>query len=316
VKPYIRHRSGPQSGFTLIELLVVIAIIAILIALLVPAVQKVREAAARTQCANNLKQIGLACHNYHDNFNKLPNGYVVTPSSQPAPGWTWCTLILPYLEQGDLYRALDPDIITPKGPPNPPNALAQLPIAVYNCPSDNSPEINVWYDNYAKSNYVCNRALFGPQNDNTNLGHPGNLRLGDISDGTSNTLMIGERDGFYTFAANWVAGRPPGTNDSTGSYEGRPGSGLSVPYQAGGPFPPPTTDDVFNYAERLNFSSVHPGIVGFVFADASIHFLSTSIDADPTDSPDNSNWANTTNFTLQNLYWPGDGHVVDERFLD
>src|ERR1700733_5001699 len=106
--------SARQVGFTLIELLVVIAIIAILIALLVPAVQKVREAAARIQCTNNLKQVGLALHSYHGVYKQFPPGYVdgnTTPTNTPdndiGPGWGWASFLLPYLEQGNVFSQIN-----------------------------------------------------------------------------------------------------------------------------------------------------------------------------------------------------------------
>src|SRR3954453_18832888 len=103
----------PRRGFTLIELLVVIAIIAILIGLLLPAVQKVREAAARMKCSNNLKQLAIAMHSYHDANNKLPTGWVTPTSPMPRPGWSWSLLVLPYIEQNPLCTTINADLATP-----------------------------------------------------------------------------------------------------------------------------------------------------------------------------------------------------------
>src|SRR5438128_9284025 len=131
--------SGRRSGFTLIELLVVIAIIAVLIGLLLPAVQKVREAANRMSCTNNLKQIGLALHSYHDGRNGFPPGYVdgntnkdSTPDNDVGPGWGWAAFLLPYLEQDNFYKLIDFKVGVGIGSNT---AVSQPPLKVFQCPS-------------------------------------------------------------------------------------------------------------------------------------------------------------------------------------
>ncbi len=283
-----------RSAFTLIELLVVIAIIAILIGLLLPAVQKVREAAARLKCTNNLKQIGIAMHTYNDTYNKLPAGWVTTAASQPKPGWSWGTTILPFLEQGNLYSALNPDLVTPGGPTVNTNTTTKLPS--YLCPSDSpAGDTNPVFEGYGRSNYVVNREVCGPDS----ADKPTTLSIQLIQDGSSNTILVGERDSVKNVGAVWVR-----SSTSSSSFEGRPGNGLNVI----NPNPLTTTA-----CQARGFNSLHTGGVNFLFGDGAVRFLTNSI---PTDQsldacpfPSAPGTA-ASNFTLQNLIHPADGFVV------
>ncbi len=228
----------------------VIAIIAILIALLIPAVQKVRATAARTQCVNNLKQIGLGLHNYHDAFHSFPSGYTSKYDSvgnDTGPGWGWAAFILPQMEQQSLYNAIQFD----KNIEAPANASVRVQtVSTYLCPADTvqQPWTAKKYDtsgqaittvcDVAAANYV---AVFGT----TEPGVDGNgvffrnskVGIKDIADGASNTIIVGERS-FRLGQATWVGAvttanqfpppgslAPPVVDNSTGMVLGHTGDG-------------------------------------------------------------------------------------------
>jgi prepilin-type N-terminal cleavage/methylation domain-containing protein/prepilin-type processing-associated H-X9-DG protein len=200
-----------RRGFTLIELLVVIAIIAILIGLLLPAVQKVREAASRLRCKNHLKQIGLALHNYHDRTGSLPPGYtsgVASGGTETGPGWGWATYLLPDLEQENLYRQIDLS-----GPIGSSPARAQT-LKVFLCPSDG--EIGTFTAagtpvTVAHANYVgvfgTNEVESNPGAGNGTFFRNSRVRFGDIADGLSNTYVVGERSSDIALAT-WTGAVP------------------------------------------------------------------------------------------------------------
>jgi prepilin-type N-terminal cleavage/methylation domain-containing protein/prepilin-type processing-associated H-X9-DG protein len=190
-------KRSQRSAFTLIELLVVIAIIAILIGLLVPAVQQVRAAAARVQCANNLHQVCLALHNYTGVRGRFPSAYEA-PGFEP--GWGWAATLLPFVEQAPLHEALGVGVKLFGAGANPAlsDANTQLPLPLFRCPSDLGPPLNNLRLNHATSNY---RAVAGPvttpfffpdQDMGGVLFQNSRIRIPQITDGTSNTLAVGE----------------------------------------------------------------------------------------------------------------------------
>ncbi len=282
----MRPSTRPRDGFTLIELLVVIAIIAILIGLLLPAVQKVREAASRMKCANNLKQMALAMHGFHDANHAFP------PAFAKPSNYGWQVWILPYIEQSGLYNAINPTATTLSV-----NADTILPVSIYACPSDPGPAINPFFAGYAKSNYAVSEQV-------SDGGSA--ITIQSITDGTSNTIMIGERDTFNQVGGVW-AGRDtvtPGAGVS--SVIGRPTWPLDTKYAGGTPC---CSGDAAAGCTRFAWSSMHPGGANFAFCDGSVHFLRTGIPTDPTQA--NCNKPVPANYTYFNLYFASDGNPVN-----
>jgi prepilin-type N-terminal cleavage/methylation domain-containing protein/prepilin-type processing-associated H-X9-DG protein len=351
-------RAGSRA-FTLIELLVVIAIIAILIGLLLPAVQKVREAAARMVCTNNLKQIGLAQHNYHSAYGKFtpglvgnPNGhtYLQTPSDTIVPK---CVdsfiLMLPYIEQNNIYAAWkfdvglgDPTLTPPHvresnwgpvdGPTGPSNASRS--VKIYMCPSDylptavmqpfiNLPPPNTDTVAFGWTSYLGNAGLVSFQTEQATKDgvfyQNSNVGVADITDGTSNTFLFGERSHLDINLRTLFNTINPGTGsrvaccdmETWGGWGAASGNdwdpadtlGAAVapinflyPNSDMSPTPPTLTLNIPDYNKRVScYGSLHTGGANFCFADGSVHFLADS----------------TPLLTLQKLSTRAGGEVLD-----
>ncbi len=308
-----------RPAFTLIELLVVIAILSVLLGLLLPAVQKVREAAARANCQNNLKQIGLACHNYHDAQQSFPPSYRATAAysdgeTDTAPGWGWAAFLLPHLEQDNLYRQLNFPLPVGQSPG------IQTMVKIYLCPSDLTPSdafsVPDGFGNpvalAAPSSYAA--CVGGDESDAAGPTGQGvfyrnsRMRFADITDGTSNTLLVGERA--WANANGIWAGAIAGAVCKRGQQNPCPGSGAgwypaSVLVQAHSHLNNTTTDTDGGLDD---FSSRHFGGSNFVFADGSVRFLRSV----PGDNPDGSYTADSLLF--QALGTRSGGEVVAEDF--
>jgi prepilin-type N-terminal cleavage/methylation domain-containing protein/prepilin-type processing-associated H-X9-DG protein len=287
-----------RRGFTLIELLVVIAIIAILIGLLVPAVQKVRDAAARTQCQNNLKQWGLAAHNYHNSFRKLPPG--INKYAPDPRRFNWIIALQAYLEQENITRRWDytnfnNNYLDPatgkRGGSNTPIALT---FATLLCPSDAMPDPAV--DNvqdppdwWALNTYcACAGTVSYPNGAQSKDGlfwtNHSPYRLTAITDGTSNTLLIAER-----YHGDPIYDSDPYVDDklyfwawarySSNAGDVLFGTGVAINFKLPDNFAtlPNAQKNLMIAQRRSNAGSGHTGGANFCFADGSVRFLSETI---------------------------------------
>lgn len=307
-----------NSGFTLVELLVVIAIISTLVALLLPAVQQAREAARRASCKNNLKQIGLALHNYHDVYRVLPPGFIdVRPGGQWQCGtmsdgtllpdqesycWGWGAMILPFVEQSALFDQLNPDgcRMPNAASQNWPGGrvLLQERISLFECPtSPNTVPLNPYLEWYSVSNYVLNGEI-GDQNTR--------IAFHEITDGLSNTLLCGERHLFSGIPSGDQRRQIGGTifGKSKETTNGVRGNARHPPNKAYVGDEPCCGNDPL--ATRNAYSSMHQGGLNIVLADGSVRFISENIEsADniPTVIPGQI-W--------QNLSLISDGQVLGE----
>lgn len=301
-----RLSGARRSGFTLIELLVVIAIIAVLIALLLPAVQSAREAARRAQCVNNMKQLGLAMHNYHDVVGSFPTSFWrntanANPNDPLGNGTnrhSWFAMILPYIEQTNLYNSINFSVSV-NGPIN--DTGTMTPVNAFMCPSDPSPTISAFArvdagvgknsNSGPKMDYAGNFGDnhnddatwwtfpnlptardngFGENKTQTGImcRSGGTTSMRDITDGTSNTFAAGEV--LYETNDWWTWANPNGSTCGTSC----PICYMRVTQHAGDAG---SAIDSRNWRVGFGFRSQHPGIVNFLMCDGSVKAIKCSV---------------------------------------
>jgi prepilin-type N-terminal cleavage/methylation domain-containing protein/prepilin-type processing-associated H-X9-DG protein len=280
------RRHARFAGFTLIELLVVIAIIGALVALLLPAVQAAREAGRRIQCSNNLRQLALAMHNYHDTLGSFPPGFMaVNHQGTVSGGWAWGVFLMPFIEQSPLRDRLSPTWYTLSQVISDPELLPmlQMKLAVFRCPSSPMEDLREFLGGgqmVATGNYTCSRGFFNysgqmhlQRRNNGVFYAVSGTRISDITDGTSNTIALGERTVFPANATNparWPSWCGPGGLGIGSTVS----SSVSVP---------------LNHPTNIHgFSSHHPGGAIFAWGDGSVRFLAETIDS-RTDGVDPGN---------------------------
>lgn len=315
-----------RSAFTLVELLVVIAIVAVLVALLLPAVQAARESARRAQCVNHLKQIGIACHNYHEAIRSLPPGYCAAGAytdgaTDTTPGWGWAAYLLSYIEQCPVFESMNFNLPIE----HPANARAvQTRIVPYLCPSDivGGGSYTV-PDDAGKIVIIAAPASYAAcvGSDESNVSAAiGNgvfyrnsgTRFADILDGTTCTILAGEKP-FAKAQAIWAGAVNRGVL-LRGQYN------TCQPVVAGMNYPAPALTvshahlnnaefDEDGSAGLDDFSSMHPEGANFLFADGSVHFIANV----PTDEPNGS--YTSVSILFQRLGTRACGEAVPGDFL-
>ena len=273
-------KKSTKRGFTLVELLVVIAIIGILVALLLPAVQAAREAARRMSCGNNLKQIGVALHNYHDTHKSFPCGFVYRGGAGKC-NYGWNVAIMPFMELQTAYEQLDPCNVPLRnryksGASQADKDLLRMKFDTLRCPSDTGGDLadNMKFGDterfdVALTNYIACVGYDGkPQktNDSGGMFYGSSWRrFAHCTDGTSNTIAIGERD-YKHHAATWIG---VGENDdysNQGTLRSLFRSNFTINFDytaAGSP-----------QNQGKGMASKHPGGVNILMVDGSVHFLS------------------------------------------
>lgn len=295
--------SRVKHAFTLVELLVVIAIIGILVALLLPAVQAARESARRMQCSNNLKQIGLALHSFHDRTGYLPPGYTdrnVNSNSgasfDQGPGWGWAAFILPDLEQGNVFDRIDFSQGVAASP------VSQSHLQSFRCPSDRRLDtftvggtaVVVAQGNYIAVNGIQETAEY-PCNNTGSFLRNSRFTFADITDGLSSTLFVGERNCDHA-NATWTGAVTGGTLPSWQSPDPNGDAGAAPGLVLGHGNRVHFPNDKFLLDPDV-FYSRHPVGVNFVRGDGSVRLISASING----------------LVYENLVSRGDGNVVSSN---